>query len=177
MHILIVEDHPEIATNIAEYLELQGHTTTIINDGQQALDHRSESRPDIIVLDVMLPHADGFSIASHIRQSSTTPILFLTARGELDDKIQGFDLGGDDYLVKPFALQELVARIGAIAQRVKKEETITLGDLHIVVSHHQVFRKGKELSLTPQEFTLLKTLVVFRPHIVSRTDLIEAIRG
>lgn len=172
---LIVEDNRDICENIAAYLEKQGYVLDFAYDGISAM-HLALTNPfDVIVLDLMLPGMDGLSFCRKLRTDAEveTPVLMLTARDTLDDKLKGFEAGADDYLVKPFALQELHARLQALYKRRKgkADNLLTVGDLTMNRSTHQVHRAGRRVDLNPACMKLLQRLMEEAPSVVARDDL------
>src|SRR2546423_1065693 len=161
MRVLIAEDHPSLARSIADGLREEGYAVDLTFDGDEAL-HMATVHPyDGIVLDIMLPGKDGFAVLSGLRrQQLRTPVLCLTARDAIEDRVKGLDLGADDYLVKPFAFEELLARVRAMIRRGHEHisSLITVGDLEIDVSRKRVRRAGKEIELSAREFALLEYL-------------------
>lgn len=178
---LIVEDNHDICENIGDYLEARGHTTDFAHDGISAM-HLALTQPiDVIVLDLMLPGMDGLTFCRKLRveAKSSTPILMLTARDTLRDKLAGFEAGADDYLVKPFAMQELYARIRALHKRgqVKSTERLQVGDLTMDKHTLEVRRAGQVLTLNPTCLKLLERLMTLSPAVVRRSDLETHIWG
>lgn len=172
---LIVEDNRDICENIAAYLEKQSYVIDFAYDGISAM-HLALTNPfDIIVLDLMLPGMDGLSFCKRLRADAKveTPVLMLTARDTLDDKLEGFKAGADDYLVKPFALQELHARLQALYKRShgKTDNLLTVGDLTMDRATLQVHRAGRRIVLTPAGMRLLQRLMEEAPSVVARDDL------
>ena len=172
---LIVEDNRGICENIAAYLERYGYILDFAHDGITAM-HLALTNPfDVIVLDLMLPGMDGLSFCRKLRVDAgmETPVLMLTARDTLDDKIKGFDAGADDYLVKPFALQELQVRLRALYKRShrKTENVLTVGDLTMNRSTLQVYRAGRRVDLNPAGMKILQRLMEEAPSVVARNDL------
>lgn len=172
---LIVEDNRDICKNIAAYLEMHNYVMDFAYDGISAM-HVALTNPfDVIVLDVMLPGMDGMSFCQKLRVDArlATPVLMLTARDTLDDKLEGFKAGADDYLVKPFALQELHARIQALYKRSHRntDDLLTVGDLTMSRSTLQVHRAGRRIDLTPAGMRLLQRLMERAPSVVARDDL------
>ena len=172
---LIVEDNRDICANIAAYLEKQGYILDFAYDGISAM-HLALTHPfDIIVLDLMLPGMDGLSFCRKLRADAQveTPVLMLTARDTLDDRLKGFDAGADDYLVKPFALQELNARLRALYKRSHRrtDNLLTVGDLTLNRSTLQVHRAGRRVDLHPAGMKLLQRLMEEAPSVVARDDL------
>ncbi|HBX38821.1 MAG TPA: DNA-binding response regulator [Pseudohongiella sp.] len=175
MRVLIVEDNRDICENIAEYLDKHSYVMDFAYDGISAM-HLALTHPfDIIVLDLMLPGMDGLSFCRKLRADADAqiPILMLTARDTLDDKLEGFKAGADDYLVKPFALQELHARLQALYKRShgKPASLLTVGDLTLNRSTLQVSRAGRQIDLTPAGMRLLQRLMEQAPSVVARDDL------
>lgn len=178
MHILIIEDEQKIAAFIRRGLMENGFVVDVAEDGEQGLELALGRKVDLIILDVVLPKRDGWSIIAELRKAENhTPILFLTARDSVPDRVKGFDLGADDYLIKPFHFSELLARVRSLLRRApeRKEETITVGDLEIDPRRHKVTRNGQALSLTPKEFSLLLYLASSAGDIVSRTAIVEQV--
>lgn len=178
MRVLVVDDDVDILSTLADQLELKGVEADFASSGRQAVSLALAQRYDVIVLDVMMPGGDGFSACQQIRAGGcTSPILFLTARDALDDKTEGFDAGGDDYLVKPFAMEELMLRIRALSRRVSKANlsNLVLGDLTLNLEQAVALRAGQELKLNPIQFRILKTLMLAAPRVVSRDELEEEV--
>lgn len=177
MYISIIEDHREIADNIKEFLEVPWNKCYVFNSWEDFLKAQEKISSDIIVLDVMLPWMNGFEIASIIRKTSNVPIIFLTSKGEVNDKLLWFKSWWDDYIVKPFSLLELEARIQSIYRRLNNLNTVNIWDISYLPESKQVFKNNQEISITLQESCLLESLVKLHPHPVSRTDLINDIWG
>lgn len=181
--ILIVEDEANIRANIADYLEAEGYATAEAQDGEEAMAIFDEVKPDLVILDLMLPKADGLEVCKYIRRKSTVPIIMATARNEEIDKLLGLELGADDYITKPFSLRELKARIKAVLRRTKAnpaatgEEKIAFGPLEINHDRREVRMNDKVMDLTPSEYAILTTLCqnVGRPY--SRLQLLNATLG
>lgn len=176
LRILLIEDEPALAQNILDYLSLCGHQTDYAADGKLGLQLALDERFDVIVLDLMLPKLDGLSLCQQFRAQSNvhTPVLMLTARDTLDDKIAGFGVGADDYLTKPFALTELMLRCQALARRAEPQQyNLHIGPLQLDRRSHQAFRDGKLLALNPSCFALLQLLAEQYPALVSRQQLID----
>lgn len=172
---LVVEDNRDICANIAAYLEKHGYILDFAYDGLSAMRLASECPFDVIVLDLMLPGMDGLSFCHKLRTGAKaeTPVLMLTARDTLDDRLKGFEAGADDYLVKPFALQELRARLQALYKRShrKSDSLLTVGDLTLNRSTLQVHRAGRRIDLHPAGMKLLQRLMEEAPAVVARDDL------
>ena len=181
MKVLVIEDNPDILANILDYLELKGFTVDCAQDGLTGLHLASANHYDLIVLDIMLPGIDGLTICKRLREDaqSSIPILMLTARDELNDRLKGLQAGADDYLVKPFALSELVARIEAILRRSSgnRQRKLQLSDLIYDLDTLQVTRAGKSIKLNPIGLKLLTVLMKKSPAVVRREQLEEALWG
>jgi DNA-binding response OmpR family regulator len=173
--ILIVEDEIAINDLLRLNLEIIGHKCTSVYTGKDAIRVAREQGFDLMLLDVMLPDMEGFAVLEKVRD---VPTIFLTARGATTDKIRGFGLGADDYIVKPFEVAELLARVSAVLRRSHKtEEVYSIGDLSINWDAHEVFLEGKRVELTPQEFTLLRILIEKRNVCLSRQRLLAEAWG
>lgn len=182
MRILLVEDDQDLAENLQEYLEEKGHELAFAYDGLVGLHLAATERWDVIVLDIMLPGIDGLQLCERLRRDAgdTTPILMLTARDRLQDKIKGFQSGTDDYLVKPFAMQELEMRLEALYRRVTSEicgQVLTVGDLVANVKTMEITRAGQTIELTRVGRKILIHLMRASPALVSRAELESAIWG
>ena len=176
--ILVIDDDPLLLTLIQQSLEQDNYTVTTAQGGHQGLEMMDKVRPDLIILDVMMPGVSGWEICDHIRKTSTVPIIMLTARGSQSDIVRGLQAGADDYLVKPFHQAELLARVSAVLRRVKATPLSSTapmafgeGDLIIDPSDHKVTRGGAEIELTPTEFNLL----LFMAHRAGRILSTEVI--
>ena len=181
MRILLVEDNRDILANMADYLGLKGYTVDCAQDGLSGLHLAATSHYDLIVLDVMLPGLDGFTLCRRLREDARrdTPVIMLTARDQLDDRLQGFRSGADDYLIKPFALSELAARIEAVLRRSQGggRRELQVADLSYNLDTLEVNRAGKPLKLNPIGLKLLAVLMQKSPHVVRRDVLEEAVWG
>lgn len=181
MRILIIEDNPDIAANIGDYLEEVGHTVDFAGDGVTGLHLAIVNDFDAIVLDLALPGMDGLEVCRKLRTEAgkNTPVLMLTARDRLEDKLAGFETGADDYLVKPFELQEVEARLRVLtsrgARRASKE--IQIGDLVFNVDTLTVTRQGHEIDLNPIGLKLLRCLMEASPNVVTRAELEKEVWG
>ncbi len=181
--LLVVEDEPSIAEVVSLYLKRAGYQVKIVSDGQAALDFMSRQMPDMVILDVMLPQVDGFTVIRWLRDRSDVPVIMLTARREESDRIAGLEMGADDYVAKPFSPQELVSRVRAVLRRTNStakngaERPLDLGDLHIDPQTHLVTVRGAELELTVKEFDLLDWLARHPRQVFSRDKLLESVWG
>lgn len=173
--ILVAEDERPIRNLIMRNLELVGHTCIGADNGKEALNIIENSQLDLMIFDVMLPEISGFEL---IEQVEDTPVIFVTAKESINDRIKGFSLGADDYIVKPFEIQELLLRVRAVLRRTKKDdEKLAFDDVEIDFSAKKVFRSGLEIVLTPKEYSLLETLVLNRNIALSREKLISLVWG
>lgn len=181
MRILIIEDQPEILQNIADYLELKGYLVDCAYDGLGGLHLAVTLHFDLIILDLMLPGMDGLTLCRKLRQDARifTPVIMLTARDGVDDKLSGFKAGADDYLVKPFSLPELHARVEAVLRRSQAhmENRLEVADLSYDMSTLEVTRAGKSIKLSPIGLKLLEVLMKRSPHVVKRETLQELLWG
>ncbi len=180
--ILIIEDNPDIVANIYAFFEPKGFELDNAHNGLSGLALAASNRYDVILLDVMLPGMDGTKLCKTLRKElhDKTPVLMLTARDTVLDKVAGFDSGADDYLVKPFSLVELEARIKALIRRNQDEHfqhTIDVGKLSLNTEEHSIKREGKLLKLTPTGFKILHILMNASPRVVSKTELEEKVWG
>jgi len=174
--ILIAEDEQVISTLIRKNLELVGHTCRTVFDGDQVFEALETDGFDLILLDVMMPKKDGFQVMEKLE--ADVPVIFLTARGSVDDRIKGLNLGADDYLVKPFDMLELQARVESVLRRTKKQDhQFKLGEVEVDLDSRQVYHKGKIIDFTPQEFLLIETLIKNRNIALSRERLLEVAWG
>lgn len=182
LRILLVEDHQDLAETVTDFLESMGATVDFAADGMTGLHLARQNRFDVIVLDIMLPGMDGYALCAEIRQHdrNNTPVIMMTARDELADKLKGFESGADDYVVKPFDLPELVARIKSLSRRhhgTLTAETLAVADLVLDTGTHEVRRGGRLLSLTPAGFQILSILLKHMPNIVTREELESELWG
>jgi DNA-binding response OmpR family regulator len=178
MQILIVEDEVGLAQHISRALVEASHEPTVVHDGETALGEAEATHYDLIVLDVMLPGMDGFEVLQRLRAAKMeTRVLILTARGEVTDRVTGLGLGADDYLAKPFAMQELVARVGALGRRFPDQAPMKLqvGDLVLNLADGQLYRGARRIDLSARERTLLRVLMREPGRVFSRTELCERV--
>jgi two-component system copper resistance phosphate regulon response regulator CusR len=171
MRILIVEDEPKTGAYLLKGLQESGYVADLARNGPDGLHLAQERDYDLIVLDVMLPQMDGWKVLAHLRERKETPVLFLTARDDVADRVKGLELGADDYLVKPFAFAELLARIRTLLKRgpVREMQTLQLGDLEIDVPRRRVKRGDARIELTAKEFALLHLLAKRQGEVLSRS--------
>jgi len=180
MKVLVADDDANILAGIADFLEWRGIDVDCAGTGRQVLELCRQHRYDVLILDVMMPRMDGLSACERLRdEGCTTPILFLTALDTLEDKIRGFQAGADDYLVKPFAMAELVCRVEALSQRISRQKLrkLTFGPLELDVEQGTATRDGVPLALTPLTFRMLRHLVARAPRTVSREELEHQLWG
>ena len=182
MHLLVIEDHSDIAANIAEYFEARGDDVVLATDGESGLQMALETPYDAIVLDLLLPGMDGLSLCRSLRQAGHTrvPVLMLTAKDLLADKIEGFEAGADDYLVKPFSLAELDARLKALVRRASPPETprvLTVGDLRFDLNTLEAERAGVAIKLNPTTRRILTVLMQNANRVVTRAELERELWG
>ncbi len=179
MKILVVEDDEETADFIAAGLEARGHEATVARDGREGFERATADRFDVIVLDRMLPQLDGLGVVALMRaEGVSTPVLFLTNLSGIDDRVDGLEAGGDDYLVKPFAFEELMARLNALARRPTLGSSPTVlkaGDLEMDLVARTVRRGGEDIDLQPREFRLLEFLLRSEGRVVTRKMLLEQV--
>ncbi len=180
--ILIVEDEPTLAATLKYNLEREGYNVTTVADGEAGLSSARAQRPDLIVLDLMLPGLDGFEVCRIIRRESATPILMLTAKTDEVDKVVGLELGADDYVTKPFSMRELLARVRALLRRAEQaprtdREVLTAGNLLVDVTKRQASRERRPLPLKPKEYELLVFLLRNRGRVFTRDQLLNQIWG
>jgi DNA-binding response OmpR family regulator len=183
LHVLVVEDDYDLSANLVDYLEAKGHSTEVADNGPAGLQLAMTNDYDVIVLDLILPGLDGLSVCRRLREEAgrATPLLMLTARDQLDDKVAGLDAGADDYLVKPFSLRELEARLRALGRRgrepARPSNVLTVGDLVFDTGTMTVQRAGKRLELPPIPLRLLEMLMRASPQLVRREDLERGVWG
>lgn len=182
LSVLLVEDHRQLAQTVVEFLEQEGAMVDYASDTMLARSLVQEHHYDILILDVMLPGEDGYTFCQALRKemAKDMPVIFMTARDQLDDKLEGFARGGDDYIVKPFALPELVARVRALVRRERREvaaNLLTVADLELDPARQEVRRDGQLLKLSPTAFRILRILMRESPKIVSREQLEQELWG
>jgi two-component system OmpR family response regulator len=176
--LLVVEDDPNILELLSASLRFAGFDVSTATSGSAAVNAAKDRRPDLVVLDVMLPDLDGFEVIKMMREGGTrTPVVFLTARDATDDKIRGLTLGGDDYVTKPFSLEELTARIRAVLRRTTLGDTessrLTFADLELDEETHEVYRAGQRVQLSPTEFKLLRYLMLNANRVLSKAQILD----
>ena len=182
-YVLVVEDEDALATLLHYNLDKEGYRVGVAGDGEEALIMANERAPDLVILDWMLPKVSGIEVCRRLRGRAETrnvPIIMLTARGEESDRIRGLDTGADDYVVKPFSMVELTARVRAVLRRIRPglaDDRITVGDIVIDRVAHRVKRSGKEIHLGPTEFRLLDYLMQHPGRVFSREQLLDAVWG
>ena len=180
MKILVVDDEPVLLEQLRETLTSQKYDVDTADDGESALDKLFDNLYDLIILDIMLPKVDGLTVLREIRKARVkTPILMLTAKGSVEDKIKGLDYGADDYLAKPFAMAELMARIRSLLRRASdhRDPLLTISDVSLNTKTRQISKRGITVELTPKEFSILEFLLYNKNRSVSRFTLAEHVWG
>ncbi len=181
MRILIVEDEKNLAMVLSEMLSIEGYHTDIAHDGENGLDCALSGIYDIIILDVMLPKMDGFQVLRKIRENRiSTAVLMLTAKAEIEDKVEGLDFGADDYLTKPFHMKELLARIRAMGRRKEKDytqENLYFADIMLDRVKHEVHKENQRIRLSKKEFEILELMMLHSGQLISKEQLIVKIWG
>jgi two-component system phosphate regulon response regulator PhoB len=178
--VLVVDDEPTVREVVVGYLRRDGHDVAEAADGNAALDLLDADPPDLVVLDMMLPGVNGLDILRRVRATSDVPVIMLTARAEESDRVSGLELGADDYVVKPFSLPELMARVRAILRRTNPERiasVLTVGDIELDRDSHRVTRNGRQVHLGPTEFRLLEFLMQSPGRVFSRAQLLDGVWG
>ncbi|WP_255467355.1 response regulator transcription factor [Aeromicrobium senzhongii] len=181
LRVLVVDDEVNLAELIAMALRYEGWDVTMAHTGRKAVDLARELRPDAVVLDIMLPDFDGFEVLRRMRSfDPNVPVLFLTARDAVEDRVAGLTEGGDDYVTKPFSLQEVVARVRALmrragAQQAESSSVLVVGDLTLDEDSHEVFRGGDEITLTATEFELLRFLMRNPRRVLSKAQILDRV--
>jgi two-component system copper resistance phosphate regulon response regulator CusR len=176
MRILVIEDEKKTAAFLAKGFREAGFDVDVATDGEMGLEQARETKFDLLIVDVMLPHKDGWDVIAELRRDEIrTPILLLTARDSVRDRVKGLELGADDYLVKPFAFSELLARVRSVLRRAPQQQTehLRIEDLELDTERHKATRSGVALNLTPKEFLLLAHLVRSSGAVVSRDEIAE----
>jgi two-component system, OmpR family, response regulator len=178
-HVLVVDDEPAITDLLATALRYMGYQVTTASTGHAALEAAATAAPDLVVLDVMLPDLDGFEVCRRLRDARDfVPVIFLSARDSEDDRVTGFVRGGDDYVTKPFSLEELTLRIGALLRRVRggadgEAAKLRYRDLEMDEDRHQVWRLGREIQLSPTEFRLLRYFLLNPERVLSKQQILD----
>lgn len=177
LKVLVVDDEPNIRDLLSASLRFQGHQVLTAANGNEAINKIVDNQPDVVLLDVMLPDISGFGVTKKIRSLGIeTPILFLTARDDTEDKVTGLTVGGDDYVTKPFSLDEIIARISAIMRRTGKDQTksvITVGELTINEDAHEVTVNGQLVDLSPTEYQLLRYLASNPNRVLTKAQILD----
>ncbi|MDD3959938.1 MAG: response regulator transcription factor [Clostridiaceae bacterium] len=181
MKVLIADDHKQISSILEEYSKKEGYKTVLASDGVEAIEKFDSEEPDVVLLDVMMPRKDGFSVCREIRKKSKVPIIMITARGEDFEKIMGLEIGADDYIVKPFSPGEVMARIKAIMRRIEREsaqqEELVFDNLTVNLDEYIASVNGEEIALTKKELEILWTLAQNRNKVFSRENLLSSLWG
>src|SRR5579872_1561338 len=180
--ILIVEDELPMRTALQDCLAAEGHRALTAADGESGLRRVAEEKPDLVLLDIMMPRLDGYAVCAELRRlGNPVPILMLTAKGQVDDRVMGLDAGADDYLVKPFSTEELLARVRAMLRRVRRQTrapgTLTLGDVRVDLAKQTAVRGRKTVHLTAKEFAMLRLLLETPGEPVSRERFLDVVWG
>ncbi len=183
MKVLIIDDEPQIRRALRAGLERTGYQVVTASDGEEGLNLASEHPPDLVILDLAMPGTDGFAVCEELRKWSKSPIIVLSVRDSEDDKIKALDLGADDYLVKPFGIGELLARMRAVLRRVSNSEedpeqpTFRVGELEVNYVHRKVLMSGQEVHLTPKEYDLLRCMIQYRNRVLTHRQLLSKVWG
>lgn len=180
--ILLIEDDPALLRGLADNLRFESYDVLTASDGEQGLHSVRENRPDLVILDLMLPRLSGYEICRKLREEKVaTPILMLTARGEEADRVLGLELGADDYVTKPFSIRELLARVRALLRRVQRPitlpEVLEFGDVRVDFRRFEASASGKPIRMTPKEFGLLRLLAGRQGEVVRRDELLDEVWG
>jgi two-component system, OmpR family, response regulator MprA len=181
--ILVVDDEPAVQNALFRALSLEHYDVVKASDGHEALERLGATTYEVVILDIAMPHMDGLEVCKRLRDGGDrTPVLMLTARGEVDDRVAGLDAGADDYLIKPFALRELLARVRALLRRAGEEddgeqELLAFGDLRLDLRAHEAWRGARALSLTRTEFLLLELFLRHPRQVLTRSTIFESVWG
>lgn len=180
--LLVIEDEHAMRLALRDCLAGEGYRVLLAENGEDGLAKALSERPDLVVLDIMMPKLDGYSVARAIRQANRkTSILMLTARGQVSDRVKGLDAGGDDYLIKPFSTEELLARIRSLLRRTRRQTrgslNFSIGDLHINLQDQRITRASREIHLTQKEYAMLELLIASAPEPVTRERFLDAVWG
>lgn len=180
MHILVVEDEPGVLRLVKRVLERESHVVETASDGADGFDRAGDPAIDVIVLDILLPKMNGVEVCRRLRRDGVnTPILMLTARDAIDQRVEGLDAGADDYLTKPFAMAELLARVRALGRRHGEieDDSLSAGDLSVDLVSRRVSRAGRQIELTPKEFALLEFLLRHPGQVLTRSQILDHVWG
>ena len=180
--ILIIEDDPGILLSLKDEFESEGYTVSTAEDGEKGLEIAKQQRPDLIILDIMLPVLDGYEVCKRLRmEGDTTPVIMLTVKDKEIDRVLGLELGADDYVTKPFSLRELMARVKAVLRRTEERAkdltSHSFGQVELDFKKYEAKKKGKKLDLTPLEFQMLKLFIQRKGEVISRDDFLDKIWG
>lgn len=180
--VLIIEDEPNLVILLRDSCEYEGYEVVVATDGEEGVNKASDTKPDIILLDIMLPKMSGLDVCRHLRgRGLDVPIIMLTARGQELDKVVGLEVGADDYVTKPFGLNELLARMRAHLRRANKQvaeiEVFRFGDIKLDLKRYEANKGDRQLALTPREFKILKCFIRHREEVVSREQLLDEVWG
>ena len=177
--VLVVDDEPQILRVMRASLPIRGYEVLTASSGKEALDQLSKQVPDLVILDLAMPEMSGLEVCRRVREFSTVPIIILSAKGSESDKVAALDLGADDYVTKPFGMDELLARSRAVLRRLAttNDRVLTVGDVTIDIDEHRVVVGGKDIRLTPKEFDVLKYLVNNAGKVVTHRALLQAVWG
>ncbi|MDX3107537.1 response regulator transcription factor [Nonomuraea angiospora] len=179
-NVLVAEDDPKQAELLRRYLQREGHSVTVVHDGRTAIDEARVRRPDLLLLDVMMPGVDGLDVCRVLRAESDVLVLMVTARSTEDDLLLGLDLGADDYLTKPYSPRELMARVRTLLRRAGRrsgEGVYRVGGLTVDLERHTVLADGREVECTPAEFRILEALAAWPERVFTRAQLLEHLHG
>ncbi|MCI0486096.1 MAG: response regulator transcription factor [Blastocatellia bacterium] len=180
--VLIIEDEPDMVLGLQDNFEYEGYEVIVARDGKAGMARALADKPDLILLDIMLPRMSGLDVCRHLRRNGVeAPVIMLTARGQEIDKIIGLEVGADDYVTKPFSIKELLARVRAHLRRASKQvaeiETYRLGDIELNFKHYQAAKEGKPLEMSPREFEILKYFIQHKGEAITRERLLDDVWG